>query len=194
MRLKTLCLVVFILVFSVSLANSAIKDKIFLKDGQILTGSLINPKFKFNTIYGNVEVPNAAARKIERQEENIEVLETVNDEIITGYIANEYLELKISGGPKINVRKELINKIIFSPREEMETKKDDYFMMKNGDVFYGEVLDYSFEFSTSYGTVNTAFSSLLKLEDVEGQTKMYLADDWIRGSHRAIFTFFNRLN
>jgi hypothetical protein len=157
-------------------AGAQVRDKIFLSDGQILTGSLANSSFQFNTIYGNITVPNQAASKIERVSGAIELLETVNNEKISGYIANEYLELQISGGPKINVRKELINKIIFAPRDSMRATMNDYFVMKNGDVFYGKVLDTSFQFTTSYGTINTAFSNLLKLEDNNGQTIMNLAD------------------
>lgn len=162
--------------FQCSFLAAQQKDKIFLKDEQILTGTLVNPDFLFNTIYGNVRVPNAAAQKIERKGENTEVLYTVNSETVTGYIANEFLQLQITNGPSVNVRKELIQAIVFAPRETMRLQMKDYFMMKNGDVFYGSVLDSSFRFTTSYGTLDTSFANLLKLEDVDGQTRMHLSD------------------
>jgi hypothetical protein len=152
------------------------KDKLFLKDGQILTGTLVNPDFQFNTIYGNVHIPNGAAQKLERRDEMVEILHTVNDEIITGYLGNEFLRLQIANGPVIEARKELIQRIVFAPRDSMRLQMKDYFTMKNGDVFYGTVLDKSFQFTTSYGVVSTAFASLLKLEDVNGQTRLYLSD------------------
>jgi hypothetical protein len=159
-----------------SAAHAQQKDKVFLKDGQILTGTLVNPDFQFNTIYGNIRIPNGAAQKLERRDEMIEVLHSVNNEIITGYLGNEFLRLQIANGPVIEARKELIQRIIFAPRDSLRLQMKDYFTMKNGDVFYGTVLDKNFQFTTSYGVVNTAFASLLKLEDVNGQTRMYLSD------------------
>jgi hypothetical protein len=164
------------ILLGVGTAHAQQRDKIFLKDGQILTGTLVNPDFQFNTMYGNVKVPNWAAQKIERINETIDVLHTVNSEVITGYLGNDFLRLQIANGPVVEARKELIQRIVFAPRGTQRLQMKDYFTMKNGDVFYGVVLDASFQFTTSYGVVNTAFASLLKLEDVNGQTRMYLSD------------------
>lgn len=150
-------------------------DKIFLKDGQVLSGRLVSPSFRFATIYGEVEVPNSACLQLSREGERIDRLKTVNDEVITGYLV-EPPKLQISGGPTVSVRPELVIRVTFSPRGKVNDSEADYFMMKNGDSFKGKVQEKSFTFTTSYGTLDTAFSSLMKLEDVNGQTRMYLAD------------------
>ncbi len=173
---RAIILMLFAVLGATTILDAQQKDKIFMKDGQILTGTLVDPDFLFDTIYGKVRVPNAAVQKIERQGEKTEVLNTVNNEVITGFIANENLRLQISNGPVLEVRKELVSKIVFAPRETRRLQMKDYFMMKNGDVFYGSVSDESFRFTTSYGTMDTSFASLLKLEDVDGQTRMYLSD------------------
>lgn len=158
------------------LAQGGPSDKILLRDGQVLSGALVNPDFKFSTIYGNVTVPNSACQSLERKDDKIEVLSTVNKETITGYLDQPVVEIQLAGGPRVPVAKDLISRLVFGSRERSATTSLDYFQMKNGDSFYGKVLDRGFSFTTSYGALDTSFASLLKLEDQNGQTVMYLSD------------------
>jgi hypothetical protein len=158
-------------------------DKIFLEDGQVLAGQLANPSILFQTAYGTIEIPNSAVRKIERKKESgendvfKELLTTVNEERISGFFANEYVELSVGGGPDLHIRKELIRSVVYGPRTKTQLLARDYFVMKNNDVFYGTVLDSSFQLTTSYGAYNTAFANIMKIEEVAGgQTRLYLSD------------------
>ena len=158
-------------------------DKIFLEDGQVLAGQLANPSIMFQTAYGTVQVPNTAVRKIERRKQAgadeiyTELLTTVNEERISGFLANEYIELSVSGGPNLQVRKELVRSVVYGQRSKPDILAKDYFVMKNNDVFYGTVLDSSFQLTTSYGAYNTSFANILKIEEVPGgQTRLFLSD------------------
>lgn len=134
----------FFAVILMALASYALaqSDKIFLEDGQVLTGQLANPSIMFQTAYGTVMVPNTAVRKIERRKEAgpnevyTELLTTVNEERISGFLANEYIELSVSGGPNLQVRKELIRSVVYGQRSWPQLLAKDYFVMKNNDVFF----------------------------------------------------------
>jgi hypothetical protein len=156
--------------------QSSPTDKIFLKDGQVLSGRLVADSFHFNTIYGNVSIPNSACFSLERKDERVEILVTINRERITGYLADPSVTIELSGGSRVPVAKELVQRLVFTERRNTVSNGRDYFQMKNGDNFYGTVLDESLQFTTSYGTLDTRWASLLKLEDSNGQTTMDLSD------------------
>lgn len=173
---KTLLATLLVLGASVCVfAQASPTDKIILSDGQILSGTLGNPSFRFSTAYGEILIPNSACRSLERKDSKLEILTTANGETITGYLVDSP-EIQLSGGPRVPVAKELIERLVFAARPHTSTATLDYFQMKNGDSFYGSVLERGFKFTTSYGVLDTSFASLLKLEDKNGQTLMSLSD------------------
>lgn len=174
-RITSFCCAAAVALVGAQAYAQAPRDRASLRDGQTLVGTVANVSFKFSTPYGDILIPTLSAKSLVHQDSGLDVLSTVNDERISGYLA-ESLSLQLGGGPPIELRKELFARVTFASRPSVATRDLDYFSMKNGDLFYGEILDKSFQFTTSYGTLTTEFATLLKLEDSDGQTRMYLSD------------------
>lgn len=173
-RIIMVASICFLLLIS-SIALPQVADKVVLADGQVLNGEVLNETIRFNTIYGNIDVPKSAIARFERLSDSLEKIFTANGERISGFLVSE-IRFQIGDVTNLALSKDIIERIVLAEPQQIETVSFDYFQMKNGDQFYGEVVDKSFEFRTSYGTMDTAYTSVVRLEDVQGQTRMQLGD------------------
>lgn len=122
-------LIIAIASTAIPISEASPTDKIFLTDGQIISGNLSDPAFRFRTNYGEITIPNHACDRIVRHKEKIERLYTVNGERISGFVSTN-ITINISGGPVIDIQKHLIEKVVFGSRRETPADGLDYFMMK----------------------------------------------------------------
>jgi len=139
-------------------------------------GLVTTTSFKFTSVYGKIEVPIYAVQKIERKDEKTEILFTWNNEKITGFIATEMFYFQFPSGQIVGIPSAYITKYEFTKRRDTPLNHKDYLAMKNGDEFHGQVVDTRFKFATSHSPMNISVSSIIRMEDADGQTKLDLSD------------------
>jgi hypothetical protein len=169
------CLLLLATSFVFGFPGQSSRDKIIFRNGEVLNCSLRTETLVFGTNYGELPFPVRFIKKIEHLAET-DKLESTNNEFITGHLMNESLAVDLGGGTLLDIRKERIDKIIVAssapPRKAYET----YFQMQNGDTFYGRINNSSFDLTTNYGTVGIPFSTILRIEEMDGQTRVHLSN------------------
>jgi len=163
------------LIFATSFVFSADNvSKLELKSNEIINGIILNSSFLFKTIYGSISIPPSFIISIEIGDKENK-LRSIYDEIITGYLGTEYVELK-TGETKLKIQKENIRHISINYVIEGKKIYSSYLEMKNGDRLFGEITNDLFQITTTYGTLDIPFKSISKIEDIEGTTKVFMVN------------------
>lgn len=143
-------------------------DIVLLRNGDKLTGTVLNESFSIRTSYTSLKFNNRiiAGIDLEGGANNIEAIVAVNNNRFSGFIDDPVIVFKLQTGPKIEVRREKVLKVIFRVREA-ERKgipQNQFVVLKNGDFFSGKVLNSNLMISTTYAKVP------LNLNDAESVT------------------------
>jgi hypothetical protein len=121
----------------------------------------------------NIPIRKCAGISFEAIRSNAESIVTVNFNRLTGIIIDNTLQFMIgSSGKVISIRKEKIKYIVLQ-RTASETDfldnypESDLFVMVNGDILSGEVMNRKIMISTAYAKIQVEFSEMnfIQMED-----------------------------
>ncbi|MBN2313384.1 MAG: hypothetical protein JXM79_05605 [Sedimentisphaerales bacterium] len=138
-------------------------DILLLRNGDKLTGTVLNESFSIRTSYAQLKFNNRmiAGIDLEGGANNIESIITVNNNRFSGFIDDPVFVFKLQTGPQIEVRREKVLKAIFRVREaeRQGIPQRQFLILKNGDYFSGRVLNNELTVSTTYAKVPIKLSN-----------------------------------
>ena len=139
-------------------------DILLLRNGDKLTGTVLNESFSIRTSYAHLKFNNriVAGIDLEGGANNIESIITVNNNRFSGFIDDPVFVFKLQTGPQIEVRREKVLKAIFRVREaeRQGIPQRQFFVLKNGDYFSGKILNDELTVSTTYAKVPIRLSNV----------------------------------
>jgi len=143
-------------------------DILLLRNGDKLTGTVLNEKFSIRTSYAEIVLNNRiiAGIDLEGGANNIEKIITVNNNRFSGFIDDPVFVFKLQSDDQIEVRREKVLKVVFRVREA-ERKgipQRQFITLKNGDYFSCNILNEKLIVATTYAKVP------LNLNDAESVT------------------------
>jgi hypothetical protein len=132
-------------------------DVLLLRNGDKLTGTILNSTFSIRTSYASLKFHNRmiAGIDLEGGANNIEAIVTVNNNRFSGFIDAPGFAFKLQTGPQIQIRREKVLKAIFRVRgeERKGIPQRQFLLLKNGDYFSGRILNDRLSVSTTYAKV-----------------------------------------
>ena len=143
-------------------------DILLLRNGDKLTGTVLNEKFSIRTSYAEIVLNNRiiAGIDLEGGVNNIEKIITVNNNRFSGFIDDPVFVFKLQSGAQIEVRREKVLKVVFRVREAERRgiPQRQFITLKNGDYFSCNILNEKLIVATTYAKVP------LNLNDAESIT------------------------
>jgi len=143
-------------------------DILLLRNGDKLTGTVLNETFSIRTSYAEIVLSNRiiAGIDLEGGTNNIEKIITVNNNRFSGFIDDSVFVFKLQSGDQIEVRREKVLKVVFRVREAERRgiPQRQFITLKNGDYFSGNILNEKLIIATTYAKVP------LNLKDAESVT------------------------
>lgn len=143
-------------------------DILLLRNGDKLTGTVLNEKFSIRTSYAEIVLNNRiiAGIDLEGGANNIEKIITVNNNRFSGFIDDPVFVFKLQSGAQIEVRREKVLKVVFRVREAERRgiPQRQFITLKNGDYFSCKILNEKLIIATTYAKVP------LNLNDAESIT------------------------
>jgi len=151
-------------------------DILLLRNGDKLTGTILNEKFSIRTSYASLNFNNRilAGIDLEGGANNIERIVTVNNNRFSGFIDDPVVVFKLQTGSQIEIRREKILKIIFRVRgtERKGISQTQFVILKNGDFFSGKILNENLIISTTYANVPLDLESLETITLIGGNNPL----------------------
>jgi Tol biopolymer transport system component len=147
-------------------------DLLKLKNGDLLTGTILNTSFTLRTSYAELQFPKdfLATLRFVGGAENLSQVVLLNGDKFSGFISEGRIKFKMKGGSPIEVRIEKIDTVGFGykPGEPTHYPRNDEITLKNGDIFSGKLLNRNFNVHTDYGAVKVKTSDIKKMENIAG--------------------------
>lgn len=146
-------------------------DILLLRNGDKLTGTVMNEKFSIRTSYAHIEIATnyIAGINLEGGTNNIESVISVNNNRFSGFIDNPFVVFKLDNGPQLEIRREKIQKVVFRVRqnETAGMKWRQFMQLKNGDYFHGMIMNKDILISTTYAKIPLNFSNIESIAFIE---------------------------
>ncbi len=143
-------------------------DVMELKNGDTLTGTMLNDQIGIQTSYARLAFrkDQIASLLLEGDIANIENIIVINGDVFSGFVLEKNIRFKLSTGPEIKVRREKIKRLGIRklPYERKDYPRKDVAILKNGDIFSGLVTTPAVTVQTSYATVPTKTSNIEVIE------------------------------
>jgi hypothetical protein len=166
-------------------------DVVELRSGDKFNGNLIEPSFKLDTFYGNVEIPNDKVIGIINtgQFRPRQLIVTTDGQIFGGHLEKQTIDLELSSGQKTQIPLAQISRVGYRHRgDEKEEASDDqqlqppYVLMTSGDRVGVSVPATPLTVVTRYGQLQLSpdvISSIIFNSEESGVHTIELTD----GSH-----------
>ena len=139
-------------------------DILLLKNGDKLTGTVLNENFSIRTSYAHIVVESKyiAGINLEGGANNIESIITVNNNRFSGLIDDAFISFKLTSGLQLEIGREHLLKIIFRqrPQETAGMKWRQFIQLKDGDYFHGQILTKDKTISTTYAKIPLDFETI----------------------------------
>jgi len=151
-------------------------DILLLRNGDKLTGTVMNETFKIRTSYAHISIASKyiAGINLEGGKNNIESIITVNNNRFSGFIDDSVITFKLSTGTQLEIRREKVLKVVFRqrPQETAGMKWLQFMQLKNGDYFYGQILTKDVILSTTYAKIPLDFSVIEMITLIGDETPL----------------------
>ncbi|HNQ71376.1 formylglycine-generating enzyme family protein [Mesotoga prima] len=138
-------------------------DILLLRNGDKLTGTVVNEKFSITTSYAHLDVvtKHIAGMNLEGGANNIESIIAENNNRFSGFIDDSFISFKLTNGPQLEIRREKVLKIVLRQRSQDmgEMKWTPFIWLKNGDYFHGQILTKDIILSTIYAKIPLDFAT-----------------------------------
>jgi len=154
------------------LQRSTKEDILFLKNGDKLTGTVLNPSLEIRTSYADLSFDTRLIAGITLEAEAyMERIYTVNQNLFSGFMSDPAIEFKLSSGSEVTIRKEKIAKIIFRVREKelRGIPRSDVLFLTNGDIFTGKVTDKTLQVKTTYADIPVKVDNIQHIAFIAGE-------------------------
>jgi hypothetical protein len=94
-------------------------DVMLLKNGDKLTGDVLNEEFSIRTSYADLTFNQESLAGIDLEDRinDMEVLITANDNRFSGFLDDSVFRFKLVTGPEIAVRREKVARVVFGARQ-----------------------------------------------------------------------------
>lgn len=147
-------------------------DIILMRNGDRLTGTVLNESFSIRTSYASLTLNNRiiAGIDLEGGENNIESIITVNNNRFSGFIDDPMVVFRLQSGTQIEIRREKILTIIFRLREaeRRNIPQNQFVILNNGDYFSGRILNDNLDVATTYARVPIDLGTVESLTMIGG--------------------------
>lgn len=147
-------------------------DIVKLKNGDTLTGTVLNESFTLRTSYAQLQFPKdyLATQRFIGGAENLSEIVLLNGDKFSGFILEAEVKFKMREGSPIGIRIEKIDTIGFGYKagEPKHFAKNDEIALKNGDLFSGKILSPDLTVTTDYGPVKAKMTDISKIENIAG--------------------------
>ena len=128
--------------------RSGTEDVINLRNGETISGTILNNAISITTSYGTVKAPvqDCAGVSFEAWGVDVDVLAAVNFNRLSGLISDRTFKIKSANGGAVKAfRKEEIKSIIFKKSQAEDSAAaprtgSSLFIMTNGDVLTGQAM------------------------------------------------------
>ncbi|MBL1217145.1 MAG: formylglycine-generating enzyme family protein [Planctomycetes bacterium] len=148
-------------------------DILMLRNGDNLTGTVLNESFSICTSYAQITLnsPLIAGIDLDGGADNIEAIVTVNNNRFSGFIDDPVFVFKLQGGARIEVRREKVLKVVFRVRdkERKGLHRRQFFVLKNGDYFSGKVLNEAVQVATTYAQIPVSVADVERVVFIGGR-------------------------
>lgn len=128
------------------------------------------------TSYALLKFPkeNVASLLFEGDETNIERLVLVNGDVFSGFLLDRYLNFQLRTGPQKSIRREKLSKLGLKIRPDQPDvpMQSDLLILKNGDLFRGDVKNESLTIVTSYAGELPVLVKDIGLVEFSGKKKV----------------------
>jgi len=175
--------------FTAQLARVGDSDILLLRNGDKLTGTVLNKTFGIRTSYGQLtfDTSTIAAIDLEGNTNNIESIITINNNKVSGFLDSASFLFELQTGPKIEVRREKVFKVLLRVRqwERQAATPRKTVVLKNGDVLTGELKHEQITISTTYAQVPVKLADVDRIVLISGNaplTKIHMRNgDLLQG-------------
>ncbi len=147
------------------------EDVVYFRNGDILRGQVLNERIAVATQYGMLSFPirQCAGLSLEGTGTSTEEVVLVNFNRVTGIVSDRAIRLRVGpSGTEIPIHKEKIRFVLLEKRpQELDLLKDqakaDLFVMANGDLLSGAVVEPKITIRTDYGQMPVLFAEMKEL-------------------------------
>ena len=144
------------------------EDVVYFTNNDVLRGEVTNEILHLTAPYGEILIPlrKCAGVSFEETDKAGETIVTINANRMKGIVTDRFINIRISGaGAEVPIRKEKIRYILLrkSPMELGYLNSPatmDSFIMSNGDVLTGKVIEPVVTLRTELTEISTAFSDI----------------------------------
>jgi hypothetical protein len=165
-------------------------DILVLKNGDRLTGAILNESFSIRTPYAKFTFEShlIAGIDLEAGSHDVESIVTVNNNRFSGFIDDPVFVFELEKGPQVEVRREKLRKAVFRIRDNElgEMPKRQFIVLKNGDFFSGKVLNDEMTVSTTYTKVPVMLVDIESITLFGGENQLtevvFTNGDFFQGS------------
>lgn len=160
------------------LKRNSISDVIYLRNGDVITGTILNKNYNITTSYTQTKINNKMIKEIylESGENNMSKILTINNNKISGFISNPIIVFKLNNGNRIEIRREKILKLVFRiDNEELQRisqSQSQFLILKNGDYFSGNILEKEFCIKTTYADIYCKLDKIKLITQIRGENPL----------------------
>jgi len=136
-------------------------DVVVLRDGEKLVGSVQSRTFKLRSAPGalTLRATKVAGMDLVSAAHGLATVITVDKGKLTGFLETDEFDLTLRSGPKVEIRRERVAKILFGRREGelAEIEPSQFILLRSGDFFGGRLLADDLVLKTSFGQLDIAY-------------------------------------
>jgi len=151
-------------------------DVLYLRNGDVITGTILNKNYNVTTSYTKLQINNRMIREIylESGVNNISKIITTNNNKLSGYIDNPVIVFRLKNRNKIEVRREKILKLFFEVnKQELEAiSQNQFIILKNGDYFSGTILEEEVYLATTYAEIHLSLNDIRSITQIRGENPL----------------------
>jgi hypothetical protein len=150
-------------------------DVMLLKNGDKLTGDVLNEEFSIRTSYADLTFNQESLAGIDLEDRinDMEVLITANDNRFSGFLDDSVFRFKLVTGPEIAVRREKVARVVFRREAEpVEAADQEFIVLRNGDFFNGRVTNTELVVNTAYARVPVQLADMRLFKVIGGEAPM----------------------
>lgn len=144
-------------------------DLLKLRNGDSLTGTILNPELTLRSSYSELKFPRSALAtlKFPGGKENLAEVIVINGDKFSGFVLEKALRFKTSQGTSLDVRMEKVETVGFMAQSEESRRLSDSpeIALRNGDLFSGRLLNPQLTVSTGYGDVKVRLEEVSSIEN-----------------------------
>lgn len=144
-------------------------DLLKLRNGDSLTGTILNPELTLRSSYSELKFPRSALAtlKFPGGKENLAEVIVTNGDKFSGFVLEKALRFRTSQGTLLEVRLEKVETVGFAAQSEESRRTGDSpeIALRNGDLFSGKLLNPQLTVYTGYGDVKIRLEEVSAIEN-----------------------------